>query len=248
MKAGRERSRGCAASRALSFANDDRCEQRSGDAPVNAFVNTFLLVYAALFPIVNPFGSAPLFLGLTEAYTDAERSRMSRQIAINSFLLLLGSMFVGSHVLGFFGVSLPIVRVAGGLVVTAFGWKLLNSATLPDQSHAAQHADDDDPDTFYPLTLPLTVGPGSISVAMTLGSQRPGTEDLAEFAFASCAAITSLAAIALTVYFCYRFAPRLVAALGRGGTNVVVRLSAFILLCIGIEILWNGVKELMHLS
>ena len=86
---------------------------------MNTFVNTFLLVYAALFPIVNPFGSAPFFLSLTDQYTNIERARIARQIAINSFLLLLGSLLIGSHVLGFFGVSLPIVRVAGGLVVTA---------------------------------------------------------------------------------------------------------------------------------
>jgi len=216
---------------------------------VHDVINTFLLVYAALFPLVNPFGSAPFFLGLTEQYTNVERARMSRQISINSFLLLLGSLLIGSHVLGFFGVSLPIVRVAGGLVVTSFGWKLLNSAALPDQSHAAQHAaEDDDPDTFYPLTMPLTVGPGSISVAITLGSQRPPTEDWEMFVAKAIAAIASLVAMSLTVYFCYRFAPRLVAALGRGGMNVVVRLSAFILLCIGIQILWNGIQQLLHLT
>lgn len=212
-------------------------------------VNTFLLVYAALFPLVNPFGSAPFFLGLTEEYTNEERARMSRQIAINSFLLLLGSLWIGSHVLGFFGVSLPIVRVAGGLVVTSFGWKLLNSAALPDQSHAAQHAaEENDPDTFYPLTMPLTVGPGSISVAITLGSQRAPGEDWELFVAKAIAAVLALVAMSLTVYFCYRFAPRLVAALGRGGMNVVVRLSAFILLCIGIQILWNGIQQLLHLS
>jgi multiple antibiotic resistance protein len=215
---------------------------------MTVFVNSFLLVYATLFPIVDPFGGAPLFLGLTESYTHAERARISRQIAINSFLLLLGSIFIGSYVLGFFGVSLPVVRVAGGLILTSFGWKLLNSATLPDQSHAAQHAVDDDPETFYPLTMPLTVGPGSISVAITLGSQRPATSDVEQFLLVSAAAVASLLAMALTIYLCYRFASRLVGALGRGGTNVVVRLSAFILLCIGIQILWNGVKELAHFT
>src|ERR1700752_2016171 len=79
---------------------------------LNTFVNTFLLVYATLFPIVDPLGGAPLFLGLTEEYTQAERARMSRQVAINSFLLLLGSLFIGSYVLGFFGISLPVVRIA----------------------------------------------------------------------------------------------------------------------------------------
>jgi multiple antibiotic resistance protein len=156
---------------------------------------------------------------------------------------------IGSHVLGFFGVSLPIVRVAGGLVVTSFGWKLLNSAALPDQNHAAQHAaEEDDPDTFYPLTMPLTVGPGSISVAITLGSQRPPSEDWELFVAKAVAAVAALVAMSLTVYFCYRFAPRLVSALGRGGMNVVVRLSAFILLCIGIQILWDGIQQLLHLT
>jgi len=219
-----------------------------GDALDNVFVNSFLLVYATLFPIVDPLGGAPLFLGLTDGYTSAERVRISRQIAINSFLLLIGSMFIGTYVLGFFGVSLPVVRVAGGLIVTSFGWKLLNAAALPDQSHAAQHAVDDEPDTFYPLTMPLTVGPGSISIAITLGSQRPATSDIEHFVLASAGAIASLLAMALTIYLCYRFAARLVSALGRGGTNVVVRLSAFILLCIGIQILWEGVKELVHLT
>jgi multiple antibiotic resistance protein len=215
---------------------------------VNTFVNAFLLVYAALFPIVNPFGSAPLFLAFTEQYTNAERARISRQIAINSFLLLLGSLLIGSHVLGLFGVSLPIVRVAGGLVVTAFGWKLLNSGAAPDHNHDTQSAAaHDDPDTFYPLTMPLTVGPGSISVAITIGSQR-ATSDWARFVLESAGAVASLVAMALTVYLCYRFAPRLVSAIGRGGMNVVVRLSAFILLCIGIQILWNGVRELAHLT
>jgi multiple antibiotic resistance protein len=215
---------------------------------VNTFVNTFLLVYAALFPIVNPFGSAPFFLSLTDQYTNVERERIARQIAVNSFLLLLGSLLIGSHVLGFFGVSLPIVRVAGGLVVTAFGWKLLNSPAQTEHEHDAQQAAaHDDPDTFYPLTMPLTVGPGSISVAVTIGSQR-ATVDWTLFVIESFGAVASLLAMALTVYLCYRFAPRLVSALGRGGTNVVVRLSAFILVCVGIQILWNGVKALADLS
>jgi multiple antibiotic resistance protein len=214
---------------------------------VNSFVNTFLLVYAGLFPIVNPFGSAPLFLGFTESYAEKQRNTLALQIAINSFFLLLGSMLVGSHVLEFFGISLPTVRIAGGLVVTAFGWKLLNSSTVSDANHASAHVVEDDPDSFYPLTMPLTVGPGSISVAITIGSQRPGTADVEQFLAVAAAAAASILAIAATVYFCYRFAQRIVSSLGHGGTNVVVRLSAFILLCIGIQILWGGLSQLLHL-
>jgi multiple antibiotic resistance protein len=210
------------------------------------FYDTILLIYAALFPIVNPIGSAPLFLGLTQFSTEVQRNILARRIAINSFFLLLGSLFVGSHVLSFFGIDLPVVRIGGGLVVTAFGWKLLNSDTRPDGDAAAKEGTGL-PDAFYPLTMPLTVGPGSMSVAITLGSQRPATADLAHLALLGGAAVAGIAAITLTIYLCYRFAEVIVAKLGSGGTNVLVRLSAFILLCIGIQIIWGGWSELMSL-
>src|ERR1700722_7416001 len=145
-------------------------------ASIDAMTNAFLLVYAALFPIVNPIADAPIFLGLTEFCTDAQRQGLARRVAINSFFLLLGSMFIGSHVLEFFGISLPVVRIGGGLGVTAFGWKLLNSET-PDGSRADAGSIKTVPESFYPLTMPLTVGPGSISVAIGLGSQRPKGEN-----------------------------------------------------------------------
>jgi multiple antibiotic resistance protein len=210
--------------------------------------NAFLLVYAGLFPIVNPIGGAPIFLGLTRHCNAAERNALALRVAVNGFCLLLGSVFVGSHVLEFFGITLPIVRIAGGLVVTAFAWKLLHEGEAP----AGETADDagmrpiGTTDAFYPLTMPLTVGPGSISVAITLGSQRPvGAHGLAHLALLGGSAVAGLLAIALTIYVCYRFAERTVAALGERGTNVVVRLSAFILLCIGIQIVWNGYSSLI---
>ena len=210
------------------------------------FTNVFLLVYAGLFPIINPVGSAPLFLGLTADSTREERNDLARLVAINSVLLLAGSMFVGSHLLVFFGITLPVVRIAGGLVLIAFGWKLLHTGVhLEDKGsgHAEHHSEE--VDSFYPLTMPLTVGPGSISVAIALGSQRPsGTLDFTELAVLGGAAIAGIAAIALTIYVCYRFAERTISLLGKGGTNVVVRLSAFILLCIGVQILWAGYSAL----
>jgi len=209
----------------------------------NVFVDTVLLTYGALFPIVNPVGSAPLFLGLTQFTTDKQRNWLARRVALNSFFLLIGSFLIGSHVLEFFGLSLPVVRIGGGAVVTAFGWKLLNSDEPPDGERDPQKDTSPVPDPFYPLTMPLTVGPGSISVAIALGSQRPRNADLdhlSQFAQFGTATVVGLVAIALTVWFCYRFAERTVTALGKTGTSVVVRLSAFIMLCIGLEILWGG--------
>lgn len=204
-------------------------------------VNTFLLFYATLFPVVNPIGSAPLFLGITQFSTEAQRAHLARGVAVNSFILLLGSVFIGSHVLEFFGISLPVVRIAGGVVVTAFAWKLLNAETRPSGAESeAAAAEKQSVDAFYPLTMPLTVGPGSISVAITLGSQRPKAADLAHLATLAGSAVASLFAMALTVYLVYRFADAITSRLGKTGTAVVVRLSAFIMLCIGIQILWGG--------
>ncbi len=211
---------------------------------MSSVINAFLLVYAGLFPIVNPIGGAPIFLGLTRESTEQERQALALLVALNSFGLLLGSMFVGSYVLEFFGITVPIVRVAGGLVVASTGWKLLQTENRAGGDRSG-HLAAPSTDAFYPLTMPITVGPGSIAVAITLGSQRP-RGGLTEIALLGGAAVFGLVAIAATIYVCYRFAERTVGALGERGTNVLVRLSAFILLCIGINILWSGYSALMQ--
>jgi multiple antibiotic resistance protein len=141
---------------------------------VNDKVNAFLSVYG-LLPIINPIGDAPIFLGLTRHCTDEERHSLARRVAINGFFLMPGSLIVGSPVLEFFGITLPIVRIAGSLMVTAFGWKLLQAGPEGVDSHEiATTARPPAPqDAFYPFTLPLTVGPGAISVAIALGTRRP---------------------------------------------------------------------------
>jgi multiple antibiotic resistance protein len=212
----------------------------------NLIINAFFLIYAGLFPIVNPVGSAPIFLGLTQQSTGAERHGLAARVAINGFLLLLGSLFVGSYLLEFFGITIPVVRIGGGFVVAAFGWKLLNEPGALTEHHAQGDAQASEPiDSFYPLTMPLTIGPGSISTAITLGSQRPEVSgDVLNLALVGAGAVAGLIAIATTIYFCYRFADRIVSALGASGTNVFIRLSAFIMLCIGIQIVWNGYSAL----
>lgn len=211
-------------------------------------VNSFLLIYAGLFPIVNPVGGAPLFLALTQAASVSERHRLAAGVAVNGFFLLLGSLLVGSHVLEFFGITLPVLRVGGGLVVIAFAWKLLNADEPAADRKRAVGGEQAGPhlDAFYPLTMPLTVGPGSMSVAIALGSQRPrAPENVEQLALIGGGALAGICAIAITIFLCYRFAERIVATLGASGTNVLMRLSAFILLCIGIQIVWNGYSALI---
>jgi multiple antibiotic resistance protein len=204
--------------------------------------SAFLLTFAGLFPIVNPIEAAPFFLALTPNLSNEERFGLARRVAINGFALLLGSMVIGPWLLVFFGIDLPVVRIAGGLVVTALGWKLLTEEQWSDHGEANVQPGVPRPvGSFYPLTMPLTVGPGSISVAITIGSRKPETE----FAFPAVAlhavgAFLGVVAIGLSIYIAYRFAGSLARVLGTTGLEVMVRLSAFILMCIGIQIIWNG--------
>jgi multiple antibiotic resistance protein len=207
-----------------------------------------LLVVGALFPIVDPLGNIPIFLTLTRGLSSQGRTKLARSIAVNGLVLMVASIFIGTYILGFFGISLPVVQVGGGLVVVSTGWALL------------RHSDDDDDATkdakrpcnernymrqaFYPLTLPLTVGPGSIAVAITLGANR--TEG-AEWRWPLIVGLLIGALlIAISIYLCYRFADRIGAALGDAAMNVVIRLSSFILVCIGVQILWNGLSALLR--
>jgi multiple antibiotic resistance protein len=209
--------------------------------------NAFLFVFAGLFPVVNPLGSAPIFLSFTSACTPQQRNQLALGVAFNSFWLLLGSMVFGSVILEFFGITLPVVRVAGGMLVTAMGWKMFGEPGGPKQD-AGDGAEEPEViiDSFYPLTLPLTVGPGAISVALTIGSHRPRGEFNSHAMLIWGSALAGLLAITLAVYVSYRFAMPLVRSLGQGGVNVLIRLSAFILVCIGIQIAWGGLTDLIR--
>jgi multiple antibiotic resistance protein len=208
------------------------------------FIRTALLVIGALFPIVNPLGNVPIFLMLTAGSSMEMRTALARKITLNGFALMAASILIGTHILAFFGISLPVVQVGGGMVVIATAWSMLNqgddggqdakaAATVPDLSSRA----------FYPLTMPLTVGPGTISVAIAVGANRPpGTGSSWPYL---AAAVVGALVIAATIYLSYRFAQWFARVLGDAAMNVIIRLSSFILLCIGVQIGWNGIDALL---
>ena len=212
-----------------------------------SFGSVVMLAVGVLLPIVDPLGGAPIYLAMTTGLTSVERSRMARLVAINSFLLLLSSALIGAYVLDFFGLSIPAVQVAGGAVVCMLGWSLLNSPTSPTalgRNDARTSTPEDlEQRAFYPMTMPLTVGPGSISVALTLGATPP--PGLRPLLLTALAHAVGILLVAISVFLCYRYADRIVSRLGSTGTSVVVRLSAFILLCIGVQICWNGIHALI---
>jgi multiple antibiotic resistance protein len=202
-----------------------------------------LLILSAIFPIVDPIGGSPFFLALTGEYSSEARKALSWRIAVDSFMLLVGSYFVGTYILAFFGISLPVVQVGGGMVLVTMGWATLMENDEGCDKSARQSIEPRDVfhRAFYPLTLPLTVGPGSISVAITLGANAARRHPLTILT-----ALVGFALIAFSIFLCYGFADRLARTLGRTAMTVITKLSSFLLVCIGVQIGWNGIKELLE--
>src|SRR5258705_116214 len=179
-----------------------------------------------VLPIVDPLGASLFFLSLTGEYAPEARKALSWRIAMNSFALLVASYFVGTYILAFFGISLPVVQFGGGLIVVATGWRLLSETD--DEKHDV-HRTVQPQDTFrhafYPLTMPLTVGPGSISVAVTLGANAAHSHALHPLTIV--AALGGLGLIALSIFFCYGFSVRLGRFLGATAMTVNIQMSSF---------------------
>lgn len=214
-----------------------------------AFGKSFLFALATLAPILNPPATAPIFLSLTEGASNSLRDILAQKIARNAFLMLATAMLVGSLVLDFFGISLAIVRVGGGVLVIASAWRLLNSPDGGSQRSArmaeAFTPELADRNAFYPLTFPIACGPASIATAITVGASLHDTAAVTLTVARIGGALIGLVLVALAIFLCLRFARRLLQPLGETGTVVFLRLSAFILLCLGVQIVWDGASELI---
>jgi multiple antibiotic resistance protein len=212
--------------------------------PLQGLIGSFLLAFPALFSIVNPLGGALIFNQVSGHRTAADRRSLAARVAFFSAIVLLASLWAGSYVLNFFGISLGALRLGGGLVVASRAWQLLNA---PDETEArreqqAQPALMSADSAFYPLTMPLTTGPGTISVAVALGAERPAKlADLIQFMLGVSGAAVLLAAM---IWVAYRYADGVTRLLGSGGTRVMTRLVAFLLLCIGTQIMVTGIEDL----
>jgi multiple antibiotic resistance protein len=214
---------------------------------MNFAFNTFLLVFAAVFPVVNPPGSALVFLGLTRDTTHEIRRILAWRVARNSFFVLVCSLVLGALVLEFYGISIPVLRVAGGFIVAAAGWKLLSEGSQKELEASADGVSQTDPldQAFYPLTLPLTTGPGTIAVVISLGLSKASYTNSTDEIIFFVASLFAIVVIAIAIFLCFANADRIERMLGPGGTDIAVRLSAFILFCLGVQILWSGASELL---
>ena len=215
---------------------------------LGTFGKSLLFAVATVLPIVNPLATAPMFTTLTHGVDEPTRADLSRRIGRHVAMLLIGATLVGSYVLDFFGISLPIVRVAGGLVVASMAWRMLNAQQAaegdPDQMAQSVTASNVRIRAFYPLTFPLTCGPGSIAVAITVGASLH-TPKVAESLVTFAGGVLGMVLIGVLVALTYRYATRMLRPLGEMGQIVFMRLMAFILLSIGVQIVWDGVSALI---
>jgi multiple antibiotic resistance protein len=214
----------------------------------------FALTFSALLPLVNPLGSALIFLGLVGSAPIQVYRSLARRIAINTILFFAVVDLVGSTILAFFGISLPIVQISGGFVIAAMGWSLLNQKdTQPNaekmQAATAVAEEKEISGTlqqkaFYPLTFPVTAGPGCIVVMLTLSAHvRQST--LSETVVAQTGTMLAVILLSGIVYLSYAYAPRITRAISPSTAHGILRVIAFILLCIGVQIAWNGLAPLL---
>jgi multiple antibiotic resistance protein len=213
-------------------------------------VDAFLLAFPSLFSIINPIGGALIFNEATRALGHAERMRVAGRVGVYAALVMLGALWGGAYVLNFFGVTLGALRIAGGAVVALNAWHLLMSPDRHEdrrrrEREAGPDAAEGDPleMAFFPLTMPYTTGPGTISVAIALGAGRPaaGHGLMAFFLGVSAAAVANAA----VVWVAYRFGEGVTGRMGPSARNILSRLTAFLLLCIGVQIFIAGLGQVV---
>ena len=214
---------------------------------------SFLLAFTALLPIINPIGSAVVFMGLMGNRPARAYRTAARKVAINNVIFLAIIQLVGSAILKFFGISLPVVQVAGGIVISSIGWAMLNeknshASTDNKRMEAVECMDGDLADledrAFYPFTFPITSGPGTLVVTLTL-SAHIADANVTQEILGHVGLFLAIVTISALVYICYAYAPRLTRAIRPSTVHGVIRVMAFILLCIGVKIGWTGIAALV---
>jgi multiple antibiotic resistance protein len=217
------------------------------------FWNAFFIAFSVLLPLINPLGSALVFLGLVgDAPPKALRS-LARRIAINNIIFLAVFEVLGAAILNFFGISLPIVELSGGIVVAAMGWTVLNerSAGANSRNKEEETGQGGEPDTshleegvFYPFTFPITSGPGTLVGLLTITAHITN-KALSQEILAHVAVFLAIVVLSVLCYFCYAYAPKITKAIPPSTAHGILRVVAFILLSIGIQIAWNGLSALL---
>ena len=214
------------------------------------FIYTIFIAYATLFPVLNPLGGCIFFNSITYPLDFEVKKKLARRIAINAFFLLVGVLFLGTWILKLFGIQIPIVQIGGGAIVATRGWMIMNTGVRTNNMNTDVIIDEAGANSasFFPLTLPITAGPGAITAAITLGAEAQSfhPKEINLPLFMDYAGFTlGILLSAMTVFLAYHYAGYLIKRIGESGRMVIMKLSAFITLCIGLSIVWKGVQGLV---
>lgn len=218
-----------------------------------ALWSAFFIAFSVLLPLINPVGSALVFLGLVGNAPSAVYHSLARRIAIANVIFLGIFELLGSTILNFFGISLPIVQLAGGIVISAIGWGVLNqndsgasvrSKQEESGDRAATEFDDLRQKIFYPFTFPITSGPGTLVGLLTLSAHVSG-RTVTDHVLSHLGVFLAVVVLSIIIYFCYAYAPKVTSKIAPSTAHGILRVIAFILLCIGVQIAWNGLSALL---
>lgn len=202
----------------------------------------FVYIFAALFSVINPLGAVPIFVGLTQDDTKEERSRISFWAAVNVYIILIISFFVGQYVLAFFGISIDALRIAGGLIIVSSGFSLLTGkfskkrGVNKEVKNDAQKRNDI---ALTPLAIPMLAGPGSISLLIAMYQDYNKSIEQQVIA---CIAIT---AVAFVIFLTMRSAHYLSRILGASGIVAISRIIGFIVIAIGVQYISSSIVNIL---
>ena len=218
------------------------------NANLHSFINLFFFGMIALFPVVNPLGSAFMVTPYFSNLTKAEKNTAVAKITLYAFCICTVSLFAGHWILQLFGLSIPVIQLAGGIMICKMGWESLSSDKKTDHSADADaklsgftYIQDK---LFYPITFPVTTGAGTISVLFTL-SAHTARANFTEHLIGTSAILSAIVVICILIYICYRNAKNIINFLGSNGEVIINRISAFLIFCVGLQIAISGIMNLL---
>lgn len=218
------------------------------DSYLSASHQSFWLLVATVVPALSPIGISVFFLALTEGASKELRQSMATRIALQTSLLMVFFMLFGAIILNMFSLSIDTVRLGGGLLLAVIGWNMINAK--PNEELTEKPAQTLSPESarqliFYPLTFPLSFGPGTLAATITVSVALLDSDSTAVVAANLLGAVVGCLVAGSTVLICYRYADRILKPLGKSGVMIFLNFSAFILMCLGIQVAWGGLRNLL---
>jgi multiple antibiotic resistance protein len=227
-------------------ARATRAWRKTRRRPIKLFLETIALTIGALLPIINPFSTAPLFVSLTTGFAAEQRKRQAFLGCLYAFIILVVFLLVGSAIIDFFGISVPGIRVAGGLIISTTGFRMLFPAAQAPPGELPP--EDRPPDiAFTPIAMPSLAGPGSITVVLSSAAQIKSIRPH-DWGLIYVAVVLGMAATLVFSFLVLRAATSMVRFLGRGGIDAMTRIFGFLLICIGMQFLLTGISDFFRIA